>query len=356
MVFLCPTATICQNPSAESPEANASVEKFIGGYPLVFYFPATKWGFGAAGIMTFQLDELALKNRSSQIQMGLVYTLNKQLLAYSSWKLFWNEDRYQSFGELGYYDYFYNFYGLGSKSQLAAEEAYFVTFPRVRLNFLKEIHSNVFLGLLYHFDSYNIHKLEPRGLLESLQIIGFSGGRTSSLGIVLQLDTRDNQFYPTGGNYIELKALINDELLGSDYGFQKIIVEASTFVGLSNNGVLGINVFLGSSSRGTPFYELMLLGGPRRARGYAVGRFSDYEMMVLQAEYRFTIYKRLGAATFVSAGDVFDLNKNIVPNVKYNIGAGLRFNINKKDHLNIRADLAFGAEEAQFYFTIGEAF
>ena len=62
----------------------------LKGYPLVFYTPETKLGFGLAGAFNFKAGPKSdtLLN-DSQILTGSAYTLEKQLLLYLPWKIFW---------------------------------------------------------------------------------------------------------------------------------------------------------------------------------------------------------------------------------------------------------------------------
>ena len=102
---------------------------------------------------------------------------------------------------------------------------------------------------------------------------------------------------------------------------------------------------------------MSLLGGTKRMRGYYEGRFRDQNAALIQSEVRFDIYRRLGGVVFGAVGILGD-NKSMLrpddPKAAY--GAGLRFTINRRDHLNIRADYGFGQQSSGFYLTIGEAF
>ena len=331
---------------------------FVAGYPVVFYFPETRFGFGAAGILTFQLNnpEVNKKYRLSQTQVAIIYTLNKQILTLTSWKLFFGQDKYQSFGELGYYDYFYNFYGIGSDTKFEAEEQYFVKFPRVKLNLLRQVGKYGFVGPKLEIDGYNINQVDSTGIIYNQQLVGIDGGVTAELGWVLQYDRRDNIFYPTDGYFMQLEYTQGTKLIGSAYSFNKLRLKANKYFSLKENHIIALDARVGWASEGTPFYEMQLYGGPTLARGYAVGRFRDHNLLVVQGEYRFPVIWRIGAVVYGSMGNVFDDYSNSTKNIKYNYGTGLRININKKDRINLRLDIAFGAEDPQFYLTIGEAF
>jgi outer membrane translocation and assembly module TamA len=78
---------------------------------------------------------------------------------------------------------------------------------------------------------------------------------------------------------------------------------------------------------------------------------------LLQTEYRFPIYKRFKGAAFASVGTLSNAFNDLWGNKKmWSYGAGLRFQLSKKQLSNIRLDVAHSAEGFQFYITIGEAF
>jgi len=80
-------------------------ESFLAVYPLLFYFPETRLGFGATGVFNYYPGTVK-SSRPSQWQVGTAYTLNKQLLIYGSFQYFLRQKRTELFGEIGYYDYF----------------------------------------------------------------------------------------------------------------------------------------------------------------------------------------------------------------------------------------------------------
>jgi len=109
-----------------------------------------------------------------------------------------------------------------------------------------------------------------------------------------------------------------------------------------------------------PFQSLSLLGDSGKQnlmRGYYRGRYRDKNIIVFQTEYRIPLWWRFGAVAFIGVGNVasaFDMFK--IKTVKYSYGAGLRFQLDDKEKINLRIDIGFGKETSGFYFTIGEAF
>jgi hypothetical protein len=79
---------------------------------------------------------------------------------------------------------------------------------------------------------------------------------------------------------------------------------------------------------------------------------------MVQTEFRTELYKRFGAAVFGGVGFLGGDNDKYVRhgNPYWAYGAGLRFKVNKNDHLNLRLDYALNNGKGNFYATFGEAF
>lgn len=323
--------------------------------PLVFFTPETRWGFGAASIYAFRFNGQSADSRPSQLQVGFAYTLENQLLSYAPYQFFFKD--YNFYGELGYYRYFYNFYGVGNDQPTDFEETYAVNYPRVRLNFLKKITPNTYFGFRYWFDDFNIVEVEADGQLAEGKITGSDGGVVSGAGVVLNYDTRDNIFSPSKGYLIEAISFFNSPSLGSDFSFQRYAVDAAKYFPLPWKHTLAVNAFGDFVVGDPPFNQMAVLGGTKKARGYYEGRFRDNNLLLIQAEYRFPIIWRFGAVVFGSYGGVADKISNFqLANFRYTYGGGIRFMLDPKEKINIRFDAGFAKNASGFYVTIGEAF
>jgi outer membrane translocation and assembly module TamA len=110
-----------------------------------------------------------------------------------------------------------------------------------------------------------------------------------------------------------------------------------------------------AASDRTPFFDLCLLGLSADLRGYQIGQYRDNRMLVGQVEYRRELFWRLGAVAFAGAGAVGS-NFTSFGNPEPGGGVGLRFVLAKKNHINLRADYAWGNNSHASYVSIGEAF
>lgn len=325
--------------------------------PVVYFSPETEWGFGVVSLFSFRFKGETKKSRISQFQFGAAYTQRKQILFYLPFQLYAKNEKYFSFGELGYYKYSYRFFGVGNDLPDSNEELYNVTFPRIRLNVMKLAKSNWYVGFRYWYDGYDITKTENQGILSKGNVEGAKGGAVSSLGFISLIDSRNDYNYPSSGTYFEFVALPNLDVFGSDLEFTRFSADYVKYIGKGKN-VLAVN-FYGVATLGeAPFNELALIGGTRRLRGYFEGRFRDRNMLMAQAEYRRELFWNIGLVAFTGYGVVSrDIENFEAKNIRPSGGLGLRYRMSKDEKINLRLDYGIGENGSSgFYLTIGEAF
>jgi outer membrane protein assembly factor BamA len=112
-----------------------------------------------------------------------------------------------------------------------------------------------------------------------------------------------------------------------------------------------------SANGSVPFYDLCLYGFNNDLRGYTTGEFQNRRMFSAQAEYRLELRKRLGVVAFGGVGGVAPRwsdfrSDGLLPGG----GVGLRFKLDKKNHINYRIDFAVGREGHTISIGVGEAF
>ncbi len=326
--------------------------------PVVYYLPETGLGFGAAGVVSFRFRNQEPFGKPSQLQLAASYTLQNQILLYLPYRLFWNKDKYLTYGELGFYKYTYNYYGIGPEAPAEDEESYDLIYPRIRSSFLYEFFPSTYIGARYWYDNFNITDVKEDGLLDTANTVGKRGGAAGGLGAVINYDSRDNQFYASKGWFVEGVVLPNTKAFGSEFEFLKISIDATKYFNFYKEHILAVNTYAESNIGEVPFYQLAFAGGNKRLRGYYEGRFRDHNAVILQAEYRWMFYKRFGLTLFYGLGNVAPSPVDFqLALTKQTFGGGLRFRLSKREKLNIRLDYGISADGASnFYFTFGEAF
>jgi hypothetical protein len=326
--------------------------------PIVYYTPETRFAGGAALSWAFRFRGQNPGSRPSQAQLGLAYTQERQFLFYLPFQLFLKEAAWQVYGELGYYRYAYQFFGIGNETLADDREVYSVDFPRLRLNGLRLIAPNHYLGLRYAWDDYRVTRTENGGLLEAGEIPGSRGGVVSTAGLLWNFDSRDDLFYPSKGWWVEGEWAINNRILGSNFAFSRASLDIAGYFSRSKRHILALNAWLVFMQGEPPFQHLAFIGGPKKMRGYFEGRLRDKNLWMLQAEYRAILIGRLGWAAFGGVGAVGPEAVSLFSqSMRFTAGAGLRFRLSKKDHINLRLDAAVNEKGEVFpYLTVKEAF
>lgn len=328
----------------------------ISGFPVLFYTPETRFGFGAAGICTFNFKGDSARAAASSFNLGFAYTQNNQVLCYLPYALFFKNRTYQLYGEIGYNKYTYNFYGVGNDQPKDYVEKYGVEFPRLRITALKKISKHFYIGPRYAFDNFSLFKLDTTGQLIKGNIPGSKGGYVSGFGIVTVYDSRDYVFYPSKGVYGELVVYRDDKITGSSFKYTRIALDVTKYLSYKEN-ILALNLYSIYSDSDLPFFQMGNLGGMKKMRGFYEGRYRDNNLLVFQAEYRRHLFWLLGFTVFADAGQVakrYDAFND--KNWRYTYGCGLRLTMDKVQKINLRVDIGIGDNKVLPYFTIAEAF
>jgi outer membrane protein assembly factor BamA len=331
--------------------------RLIAGVPVVFYTPETRFGFGLSGFCIFNWKNDSLNARRSSFSLGFAYTQNRQVLSYLPFNLFLKNRAYHLYGEVAFNRYNYNFYGVGNRIPPDYVERYGVEFPRLRFTALKRLSTYFYAGLRYAFDKFTLFDLQEGGYLETRQVKGSEGGNISGFGAVFLRDSRDFIFYPAKGWWSELVIFGAGRPVGSSFDYTRIAFDFSKYVSLSDKDIIALNIYSLYSSTDLPFFQMAMLGGIKKMRGFYEGRYRDNNALLFQAEYRRRLFWLIGATVFGSVGQVAHRYGAFYhANWRYTYGAGLRLMIDKNQRVNLRADFAVGNNQILPYFTVGEAF
>jgi hypothetical protein len=250
------------------------------------------------------------------------------------------------------------FHGVGNDTRLADAEDYVADRWAFDVAPMVAPVAHVFAGLTLAARLENVSEVEPGGLLDSGVYSGSDGGRDIGLGIAGKYDTRDYSMNPTGGEHVSLSARRHDEVLGSEFEYWRLEASVAKYVPVIADHVLATRVYGVLAFGNQPQFSLARLGGWRHLRGHYEGRYRDRMMFDLQAEYRVPIVWRLGAVAFGGVGDVArDLRDFFSHGLKYSVGAGLRFMVDRQGRVNVSGDYGYGGVgSGEFYIDAGEAF
>jgi outer membrane protein assembly factor BamA len=348
--------------SVYSQEEADSVDAYklsINAYPYVFYTPETEFAFGGGGILTFYTARDSLLKPSSVTLSGY-YSTNNSYSIFLKSNLFLFRNRSSGVLNLSFNNMIDRYYGIGNNTVEIDNAQYTLGYTGGSLEY--QIPPGIAItdrsGFIIEYGNYNIRDPEQNPyLLNDTTLVGREGGIVSGLGIVWVWDTRDQVFFPNNGGLTEARFVFYTKDLGSDFTFTWLNVNARRYWSFAKDKVVAAQIYLETTGGTPPFFELPKLGGSNVMRGYFLGRYRDSDYFAFQAEYRQYFWWRLGFVAFAGFGDVArDLTALSIQRLKPTYGVGLRFLFNKKEKINIRADIGFGKDTNGIYFSIEEAF
>ena len=326
----------------------------LSALPVVFYLPETKLGFGAAGIATIKGRNYK-GTKPSQVQFAAVYTLRKQVLVFAPFELYFRRDRLRWMGEIGYFKYFYNYFGQGINSIRSAKEVFSADFPKLTSSVSYAVAPRWYLGALIHLEKFKTKDIADGSNLSRAP--GSSGGTISTIGLDLLFDTRDQIIFPAKGWFVNLKSEHGGRWSGASFNYSKYEIDIRNFISVHPKLIIASNLILGSSAGQLPFNQHFFFSSGTRLRGFDDRRYQDNHMLLMQYELRGRIYKSLSGVLFHGLGTLSSDIKRLLGNRwLHGYGLGLRYVLNKRDHVNLRIDYARTIEGGNFYLTVKEAF
>lgn len=353
IIVLLPFLVYGQTDTTKSPKKKTTVI-----FPVIARSIETGFSFGAAASTTFHLSKFDTATRTSNIQAVGLYSVKKQFIAALEGSQYTKNERY-IFNEIISYSSFPDkFWGLGQSSSANNEESYKFQQYYINLQALKNIGHHFFVGGLLEVQNLMDIDYNKGGIFDIEHVAGRHPYFIAGIGNSLTFDSRSNAFSPDKGLFAQLYFNHFDNYLGSDYIYSNLVADVRKYFSLKQK-VLALQAYYsGNYGDEIPLRSLASLGGSNRMRGYYEGRYRDKQLITIQSELRFPIYKRLSGVAFGAIGDVAERLSNFSPlEFKYTYGTGLRFAVNKIERLNIRVDYGFGANgNSGLYFQLGEAF
>lgn len=187
---------------------------------------------------------------------------------------------------------------------------------------------------------------------EIIETIGLTGFDSNGLGLLVQYDSRDNQYSPSSGQAFEAHNVAFREALGGDVSFDAYSADYQYYHLHGKGHVLALHAN-GRWTHDAPpgGYSSVDL------RGYTRGQYLAPYMTLAEVEERLALTKKWGLAAFaglaVLYGDDVDNSENqLFPA----LGGGARYKLNDEG-LIVRAELAVGKDDNWgFYLQFGQPF
>jgi len=327
--------------------------------PVVARSIETSWSFGTAISGTFHINKKDSIIRTSNLQSLVLYSLKKQFIAAIEGTIYFPGEKYILSQQLSYSFFPDKFWGLGRIAPDSNAESYNFRQFYVYLHGQRAIARHLFVGALYEYQRLIKIEYTPGGLFDKLNIQGRHGYQVSGLGASLTYDTRNDAFAPDKGVFLQGYFNHFAGFLGSDFAYTNYVIDTRGFIKTYKKQVLALQAYAYLNNGNVPLRSLASFGGANSMRGYYDGRYRDKDQVVLQAEYRVPVYRRLGAVAFGGIGNVSNNCDYLGTDaLKYSYGGGLRIALTRSEKLNLRLDygISRGAGSQGFYFQLGEAF
>ncbi len=327
--------------------------------PVIARSIETSWSFVTAVSGTFHINKHDSAVRTSSLQSLVLYSLKKQFIAAINGTIYFPGEQYILSGQLSYSYFPDKFWGLGRYAAESNAEPYDFQQAYVYLHGQRAMARHLYIGVLYEYQQLIKIDYQHGGLFDKENVPGRNGYHVSGFGASLTYDTRNDAFAPDKGVFLQGSFNHFAPIFGSKYSYTNYIVDVRRFIKTHKRQVLALQAYAFLNSGIVPLRSLASFGGASSMRGYYDGRYRDKDQVVLQAEYRVPIYRRLSAVAFGGLGNVsHDCDYFSIHALKYSYGGGLRIALTKSERLNLRLDYGIGrgGKSKGFYFQLGEAF
>jgi outer membrane protein assembly factor BamA len=253
----------------------------------------------------------------------------------------------------------YYFYGMGPASEKGNQTIFTFEKKELQLTLGRGFSPRLVMEGSYIFKSVRYFDIaKDKSFTETLEEVGEQFSPFVSL--VIRYDTSDSQIHPKKGfrflfqNDFAAKALGNKNVRYYRYtlDFRKYTLL------FGRNDVLAFRTLIQKiEGRGIPLFELSVLGGAstmNAMRGYKLNRFNDKGKFLLNVEYRFPVWKKLGGNIFVDGGSVWpSWSKINFHKVAVDIGWGLRYYL---QNFVVRFDMGVSKEGVGICFRFDHIF
>ncbi len=315
--------------------------------PFAAYAPETGVQFGVGGGWQFKPGRSARdpETRASYLAGAFTLTTKGQWTAGTETSVFMPGGKWWLAGRAALASFPLIYYGIGSQAERADSNRMKHRFIKLEGKALRRLSGPLYGGVYYRLHSFFDVDWQFDSRIPP-DLSGGTGGVSSGLGVSFQYDTRPSQTTPTRGRYLLLDYLRNAKLIGSDFGYDYLVIDARSYLPVrGGKDVVALNLYAEFNGPAVPVQTMSMLSNSTTQelmRGVYLGRFRDRHEVVAQADYRGHLKGRFGYVVYGSAGNVFGSAGNeLFDDLKFTYGGGLRFNVNPQDPLNLRVDFTF---------------
>jgi len=216
------------------------------------------------------------------------------------------------------------------------------------VGFQRRIYKQIYGGINYVFIEVDT-EFEVPGFARAEQF--------NQLMFKLSRDKRSSVYYPETGSLANLTWKTTPEWMGNDTATDKLDLDYNHYWSTNQKqDVIAARALIGIGISDLVFEQKYIVGG-EDLRGYTQGEYRGDNLVAVQGEYRWNLWKRMGLVGFAGVASTWTSGvDNDEALFLPSIGAGYRFTAIKKNHFNVGIDAAVGKGDWGVYFRIGEAF
>ena len=356
------TASPTTDSTDNKQDPNDQQKKQKRGSLVIAPIPISSPAFGSGLVLVagyvFKFDKDDDVSPPSWVGGAGAFTNNGTRALVGGGRLYFSKNKYQSTVVVGRGTANLDFFGIG---RIPGREPISVPLSIDGKIFfgelMRNVGRNIFVGARYQYRRLRVGLDGPQtpGGFEIPEIDLRSN--SAALGFHVQRDLRDSTFYPRSGSLFDFTGDFFDQAWGSRRQYQTYKLAYNGYRTIAEKQVFAYRAMACSANGSVPFYDLCLFGASNDLRGYTTGEFQNRRMFATQAEYRLELPKRFGLVAFGGVGGIArrwsDFRSDqLLPAV----GAGLRFKLDKANHINYRIDVGFGREGRTLAIGISEAF
>jgi outer membrane protein assembly factor BamA len=326
----------------------------IAAIPMINYNRTQGVVVGALVSGFYKLNKKDTISPSSSTGLMGMYTQEKSHLVFGFSRFYFAEDRWRAAVAAGSMDINFQFYLEDPALSGGNFYDYSTKMNLVVLQLQRNVYKRIYFGPTASF-------------IKSTTTFDFPGASgedsvmqstLNNVGYIISNDTRDHVQYPTRGMFLNFKNQFYRSWAGSDYEFERYLITYNQFfkLDLKEKQILAVRASLNISAGNVPFEGQSVVGSDD-IRGYSQGKYRNDQVYAVQAEYRWTFYKRWGMVAFAGVASAVPKFADIPDNeILPGVGAGLRFRLLPTEKVNIGIDYGIGKDDYSITFRIGESF
>lgn len=339
---------------------NVKAEKFFKVCPVPIVTYSTEAGntFGLAKFNAFHPVKSDTISKPSKLSGVATFSTKGRVNVSIANDLILKENKYMILSYFNFKKLPELMLGIGNDVSFDNEQA--VTTNRIRFASicLIRLKENLYLGPGIDFANYFDVSYDSTSFLVTDNVAGKDGGYDVGVGGSLALDSRDNRYNAASGAFVLSTFTYYPEFMGSTYQFGKFDLDARKYYNPWLKHVVAVQATTTCIFGTVPFYDMAMMGGDERMRGYYKGAIRDKALVDGQIEYRLPIWKIFGIASWIATGRVAPSYEALsFEGFWLSYGGGVRIKVDSKSDINLRIDMGFGPGGVSgVYLNFAEAF